>query len=466
MKEATFVILGATGDLTKRKLIPAIYHLIKDKKIEKFAFVGVAITKSTIEEVLLGSMKFIKKIDGRLWRRLKSSSYYFEFDFYNSKDYLNLKDSLDDIEKKHKLSGNRIFYLATMPEHFEEITKNLASSGIVEKCKKSCKQCKKARIVYEKPFGYNLESAQKINKAILKVFNENQVFRIDHYLGKELIGNIALVRFTNRVLEPLWCNKHIDSVQIVLNEKVCVEGRGKFYDNTGAINDVIQSHMLQMMALVGMEAPKELSGQYIRDAKDKVLKHIGVDSVFLGQYEDYKKEEGVRPNSKTETFAAVKLHIDNKRWNGVPFYFKTGKCLDKKGVSIHIRFKMVKCLLSICPSDANYLTIKIQPDEGFFLEINAKVPGLNEVTPVKMDFCHNCLFGLNTPEAYEVLLEDVINGNQSYFLRSDEIIESWKIVDKIKKLAKRKKLYSYKKGSSGPVGLDKFDKTRKIRWRS
>jgi glucose-6-phosphate 1-dehydrogenase len=467
MNECTFIILGATGDLTKRKLIPAIYWLVKDKKIDKFAIIGVANSKSNINQILSESKKFIKKVDGRVWRSIEASCYYQQFDFYKPQDFLNLKDVISIVEKKHKLSGNRLFYLATWPQHFEVITKNLVKSGIVEKYEnQKQKKVGWSRIVYEKPFGYDLKSARKINQAILKLFNENQIYRIDHYLGKELVGNIELVRFTNRVFEPLWCNKHIDSIQIILSENICVEGRGKSYDSCGAINDVVQGHMLQIMALVGMEAPKMLSGKYIRDAKEKVLEKVIVDDVLLAQYEGYLKEKGVAHKSKTETFGAVKLYIDNRRWHGVPFYLKTGKCLDKKEIGIHIRFKMVKCLLNqSCPSDSNYLTIKIQPDEGFFLELNTKVPGKNEVTPVKMDFCHTCLFGQNTPKAYEVLLEDVIRGDQSYFLRSDEILESWRIVEKIKKLAKNKKLYSYKKGSSGPVELEKFDKAKKLRWR-
>ncbi len=462
MHSCTFVILGATGDLTKRKLVPAIYRLIKEKKIKKFVLVGVALPRTSIENVLEKSKEFIKKIDKNVWKRLQKQSYYKQLDFYKATNYLKLKSFLLDLEKKHKLPGNRLFYLATMPEHFETITKNLSKSGIV---KKDNGQKNWTRVVYEKPFGYDLESSRKIKGSVLEVFDEKQVYRIDHYLGKELVGNIALVRFTNKIFEPLWSNKHIDSVQIVLSEKLGVKDRGKFYDAVGAINDMIQSHMLQIMTLVAMEEPYELAGKYIRDAKENVLKKIKVNSSVVGQYKGYKKEKGVAVSSKVETFAAVKLTINNRRWRGVPFYLKTGKCLDKKGASVHIRFKMVKCLLSkSCPSDANYLTIRIRPDEGFYLELNSKAPGVMEVVPVKMDFCHKCVFGPNTPAAYENLLEDVMRGDQSFFLRGDEIETSWKIVEKIK--AKKGKLHLYEKGSSGPKELEGLDPNRKIVWRS
>lgn len=462
MKECVFIILGATGDLAKRKLIPAIYNLIEEKKIDKFAVIGAAIQDFTSDKVLGMAKKFVKNCKETTWKKLEKNFYYEQLDFYDFQGYLRLKERIKLLEKNHSLkanldkadlgkasldSGKHLFYLATMPEHFSIITDYLNKSGIVKR--QSLASSKKwSRIVYEKPFGYDLKTSKAINKSVLKVFDESQIYRIDHYLGKELVGDIALVRFTNRIFEPLWNNKHIDSVQIILSETKGITGRGKFYDATGAINDMIQSHMLEILALVCMEQPKELSGKCIRDAKTKVLKKVKVDSSVLGQYIGYKSETGVKSGSKTETFAAVKLFVNNRRWKGVPFYLKTGKYLKHNDVSIHIKFKMVKCLLSSCPSDSNYLTINIQPEEGFYLGINSKIPGKYEVTPVKMDFCHSCLFGPNTPQAYENLLLDVIRGDQSVFLRSDEIELSWKIVEKIKK--GNPKIHRYKKGSDGP----------------
>lgn len=467
MYECTFVILGATGDLTKRKLIPAIYKLIEDKKIQNFALIGVAITDTDSSFMLENAKQFIEHINEKTWEKLKNSSYYLKLDFYNFEDYRKLKVTLNDIEKKHSLTGNRLFYLATMPQHFATITNAFAKSDIVNK-KTPQYNAKEAwtRIVYEKPFGYDLKSAKDINKKISKVFNENQIFRIDHYLGKEVIGDIALLRFTNRVFEPLWNKSNIDSVQIIMSEKIGIEGRGSFYDSCGAIKDMIQSHMLQILSLVAMEAPKELSGKYIRDAKAAVLKKVKAESAILGQYDGYKKEPNVAKNSTTETFAALKLKIHNKRWTGVPFYIKTGKYLDKHEVSIHIKFKMVKCLLSkSCPSDSNYLTIRVQPNEGFFLELNSKVVGVpNEIQPVRMDFSYAKTSGPNTPTAYENLLIDVLRGDQSVFVRCDEIELSWKIVENIENL--KSKLYIYKKGSSGPTELELLDYPNNIRWRS
>ncbi len=445
----TFIILGATGDLTKRKLIPAIYRRVLANKLEKFSIVGAALSDTTVKEIFIASKKFVKNVDESVWKKIEDNFYYQQLDFYNFDGYIKLKKMIEQVELEN--FGNRIFYLATMPAHFSIITKYLLESKIVKKNESQ------ARVVYEKPFGYDLKSSRQINKEITKVFKESQIYRIDHYLGKELIGDIALVRFTNRIFEPLWNNKNIESIQIVLNEDIGIEGRGEFYDSTGAMNDVVQSHILQILALVSMETPKALSGKYIRDAKANVLKKIKVDSVVLGQYEGYCDEPGVKKKSKTETFVSAKLFINNKRWDKIPFYIKTGKCLSKKEIYIHIRFKMVKCPLESCPADPNYLTIAIQPDEGFYLGINSKIPGKYEVTPVQMEFCHSCLYGGNTPQAYENLLGDVMKGDQSVFLRYDEIELSWKIIEAMK--AKKSKLYTYKKCTTGPK------EQGNIRWR-
>ncbi len=470
MKEVIFIILGATGDLTKRKLLPAIYKLVEDKKIDKFAIIGSAFSDTTINKILENSTQFIPKISSTVWQKIQSHSYYQQLDFYESNGYLKIKNLIQSIEKKHKLCGNKIFYMATMPDHFKIITKNLFEHKIVKKHnnKNECENCIHpwSRIVYEKPFGKDLQSAKEINKCISKLFHEKQIFRIDHYLGKELVSNIALVRFTNRIFEPLWNNKHIDSIQIILSETIGIETRGAFYDKYGIIKDVVQNHMLQILALTTMETPDKIEAKPIRDAKANILKQVTVDSVIIGQYDGYKKEKNVHPQSKTETFAALKLHINNKRWNGVPIYLKTGKCLDKNEVSIHLKFKMVKCLLNkSCPTDSNYLTIKIKPNDGFYLELNTKKPGnLNELIPVMMNFCHSCTFGTNTPAAYEVLLSDVITGDQSTFVRKDEIEESWKIIKQID--MKKLKLYKYIKNSSGPKELKNLDIEREIKWRA
>ncbi|MBS3139823.1 glucose-6-phosphate dehydrogenase [Candidatus Woesearchaeota archaeon] len=458
MEQVTFIILGATGDLTKRKIIPAIYRLLKNKKISRLALVGVARKDLNMDSILQEAQAFIGKVNKTIWNRLKSSSYYCQLDFYNNQEYQKLGELLQQIEKKHHLSGNRLFYLATLPEHFDTITENLFNTKIARETTGSWR-----RLVYEKPFGSDLASAKKINHCICRVFKENQIFRVDHYLGKELVGNISMLRFTNRVLEPLWNSLHVESIQVVMNEKIGIEGRGNFYDKYGALKDVIQNHVLQMMALTCMEAPQRLSGDYIREEKAKVLKAAQVKEVLLGQYEGYASEPGVEKESRRETFAALKLRINNRRWKNVPIYLKSGKELVEKATNIHIIFKKAGCLLNICPTESNVLTIRVQPNEGFELNLFAKRPGVPDLAvPVKMDFCHSCITKQKSPEAYEVLLSDVIKGDQTLFVRNDEIEYAWKIIDGIRK----EKVHSYKKGTTGPEELKLFEQKNGMKWLS
>ena len=458
MEQVTFIILGATGDLTKRKIIPAIYRLLKNKKISRLALVGVARKDLNMDSILQEAQEFIGKVNKTIWNRLKSSSYYCQLDFYNNQEYQKLGELLQQIEKKHHLSGNRLFYLATLPEHFDTITENLFNTKIARETTGSWR-----RLVYEKPFGSDLASAKKINHCICRVFKENQIFRVDHYLGKELVGNISMLRFTNRVLEPLWNSLHVESIQVVMNEKIGIEGRGNFYDKYGALKDVIQNHVLQMMALTCMEAPQRLSGDYIREEKAKVLKAAQVKEVLLGQYEGYASEPGVEKESRRETFAALKLRINNRRWKNVPIYLKSGKELVEKATNIHIIFKKAGCLLNICPTESNVLTIRVQPNEGFELNLFAKRPGVPDLAvPVKMDFCHSCITKQKSPEAYEVLLSDVIKGDQTLFVRNDEIEYAWKIIDGIRK----EKVHSYKKGTTGPEELKLFEQKNGMKWLS
>ncbi len=420
----TFVILGASGDLTKKKLIPAIYKLVKKEKLNKFAIIGVSRSKINI---ILESKKYIKKPDDNVLKKLNSKTYHFESDFYSDK-FNNLDSFIKNVEKKHKLKSEKIFYLATLPQHFKSIINNFSKNKL------------KGKIVFEKPFGNDLKSAKDINKTIKKHFKEKEIYRIDHYLGKDTVQNLAILRFTNKIFEPIWNNKHIKKINILVQEDFGVETRAKFYDKYGAIKDVLQNHLLQLLALVAMEKPKKLESKFIRNEKVKVLKKAKINKTILGQYKEYVKEVGHKSN--TETFASVEMSINNSRWKGVPFFLTTGKNLSERSSNITIEFKEAPCVLFNCELESNKLILDIQPQQGFKMALNAKSPFSSKIIPINMDFCYNCHFP-NSPEAYEKLLEDVIKGDHSVFMRNDEIEYQWKIVDKIKK----KKLIKYNKKS-------------------
>ena len=463
MNSCIFIIFGITGDLAKRKLIPALAQLIADNKIDQFAVVGAAIDQTTSDAILDNARPYAKNIRPAAWKKLHESFTYHQLDFEKQTDFENLAIHVADVEKKQDLPGNRLCYLAAPSHFFCTITHNTARAGLITK--KTTKDSPWHRIVYEKPFGHDRESAHEINECIAESLNEQQVYRIDHYLTKELVSNISLVRFTNCVFEPLWNNRYIDQVQIIVSEKLCVDGRGTYYDAYGAMRDVVQNHMIELLALIAMESPEQLSGDYIRKRRARVIQDMEVTDGILGQYDTYHKERGVAPGSKTETFAALRLAINNPRWTGVPFYFRTGKCLDKHESVIHIKFKQVDCLLARnCPSDSNWLTISIAPDASFSLQLNAKKPREPGITPIKMDFCHSCLFGPLTPQAYEVLLEEIIRGEQSIAVRFDEIEYAWNIIDAAYKM--NLPCYPYPSGSSGPEELKQFNQKHGIRWRS
>lgn len=464
MNECTYIILGASGDLAKRKLIPALYQLLTRKKLTKFLIVGAAVDDTTIDAIFEEAKKFIQDIDEESFAQLQKQAFYHRVDFLVEQDFIALEKQVSALEKKYQLSGNRIIYLAAASQFYCPITLHLATSKLAKKLNKADKIWH--RIVYEKPFGHDLKSAQEINECIHKFFDESQIFRIDHYLTKEVVGNIALVRFTNLVFEPLWNNRYIDNVQIILSETIDVENRGVYYDAYGALKDMVQNHMFELVALIGMEAPEWLTGEYIRSERAKVLEKIKIIDVMRGQYDNYRAVPSVAPDSTTETFAALMLMIENVRWAGVPFYLKTGKCLNKKETVIHIKFKQVDCLLTKhCPSETNYLTIQVTPDAGFSVSLNVKKPGLSiEVTPVKMAFSHSSLFPEQSPESYEIIFEEVARGEQSISVRFDEIESSWRLIDGIQK--ENFPVHSYSCGSQGPQELENFGKKHGMRWRS
>lgn len=464
MNDCTFVLFGASGDLAKRKLIPALYRLYVHKRMHKLLILGVAIEAISVEFLLDAARSYIADCDELLYTSFAQCIRYQQLDFNNPHDFVDLSAQLALYEQSFGMSGNRIFYLATASHFFCQITQQLASAGMAKKWNKH--DAVHHRIVYEKPFGHDLASAHAINECIASLYEEEQVYRIDHYLTKELVGNISLIRFTNCVFEPLWNNQYIDNIQIVLSEHVAVGSRGGYYDNYGALSDVVQNHMLEIVALLGMESPEKLTGEYIRTQRVEVIKKITIDDALLGQYEGYLQEPGVASGSTVETFALVKLMIHNKRWAGVPFYLKTGKALDKKETIIYIKFKQVDCLLvKNCPTDSNYLSIRVTPDASFSLSLNAKKPGrADQIIPVTMDFAHSKLFGPVTPESYEVIFEDVMRNEQSISVRFDEIEFAWRVIEKIKQL--NAPLYSYKQESLGPQEVIEFERKHGMKWRS
>ncbi|HJZ23404.1 MAG TPA: glucose-6-phosphate dehydrogenase [Candidatus Babeliales bacterium] len=466
-QDCTFIILGATGDLAKRKLIPAIYALVQEKKISNFAIIGAADSTASIGyKMMEQAREYITEFDQKIWDACCQSAAYCQLNFNNEKDFAQLHDIIIATEKKFNLSHNRLIYCSTAPHFFAPITKALAKHNIIIKGELGNNNKPWHRVIYEKPFGTDFVSAKKINQIISEYLEEEQIFRIDHYLAKEIVATIAMIRFTNRVLEPLWSHHHIENIQIVLSETMGMVGRGIYYDKYGALKDVVQNHILQILALVTMETPEKLSGNFIRDKKAEILKHTTAIGGLLGQYEGYKQESGVDQNSTTETFAALEFRIDNDRWRHTPFFVRTGKQLQKKETVIYIRFKPVECLMTtFCPSEPNFLIIRIAPEEGFSLELNAKRPGVfDEIIPVAMDYCHDCTFAPRTPQGYELLLQEVLKGEQSVSVRFDEIEYSWKIIDSIQKL--NLPCYTYAKDSIGPKELYDFQIKHNMRWRA
>ena len=465
--ETIFIIFGASGDLARRKLIPALHAVIAADKLKKYFIIGAALDDTTAADLIRQSRIYMSHVPGekRALDELNKHVYYEQFDFTKINDYTSLGQKITKLKEQYNFSQpNLLIYLAAPAHFYSDITRYIAESGIAKRVAKGITPW--TRIVYEKPFGSDFRSADEINDCIAAHFDESQIYRIDHYLTKELVGNIAFVRFTNAVFEPLWNNRYIDNVQIILSEADSIGGRGLYYDHFGAIKDVMQNHMLELMALVAMETPKRLTGEDIREQRVKVLEKVEVVDSFVGQYEGYTKEENVASDSKTETYACAYLRINNPRWAGVPFYLKTGKCLSKKRTIIHIQFKQVDCLLVECPIESNVLNIEVSPQAGFSLRLNAKSPGEpNQIIPVDMEFCHSCIFGFRDAQAYETIFEEILRGEEAISVRFDEIEYAWLIIDEIKKQQRERELYIYSCGSNGPKEQKKiFDNKHGIRW--
>lgn len=461
--ETTIVIFGASGDLTWRKLIPALYNNFKKGRLSDCTnIVGFArrpYTDETLREHLLEGVKEFSAdtFDKTVWKKFAERLHYFQGDFDNNQDFPKLSESLKKLEGR---PANRLYYLATSPEFYAHVVTELGAAGMA---KDDHIAGVWRRIIIEKPFGRDLASAQELNRHVHAVFDEKQVYRIDHYLGKETSQNMLFFRFANTIFEPVWNRRYVDNVQISVTETVDVGHRAGYYDEAGVVRDMFQNHLFQLLALVAMEPPSSFNADAVRNEKVKVfesVRPIALSDTVRAQYKGYTKAEGVAPKSETPTYAAFKLYVDNWRWKGVPFYLRSGKALMRKASEITIEFQRPPHLMFHMPDDGsfipNILSLVIQPDEGIHLRFEAKVPDSDDVMrAVDMDFHYRDSFnGTVLPDAYERLLLEALQGDASLFNRSDAIEASWKLVDHVIKGWEKKHtppLRTYNRGTWGPA---------------
>jgi glucose-6-phosphate 1-dehydrogenase len=480
--QATMVIFGASGDLTKRMLIPSLFDLyVQNQLPETFQIIGSSRTKMSHDQFRLNMSEACTSIQKKapqtkLWDEFSKALFYIPGDLQDENGYKSIDSFIKERLSTHSTSDNRLYYFSVAPQFHEVLVNHLGKAGMASE-EKGWK-----RIIVEKPFGTDLKSAQRLNASIHKSFSEDQIFRIDHYLGKETVQNILVFRFGNSIFEPLWNRNYIDHVQITVSEELGIGDRASYYDKSGVVRDILQNHVLQLMTLTAMEPPIAFEANALRDEKVKVLRAIrpadpsAVDNMSLmAQYSQsqingkdvlgYLDEPGVPKNSRTPSYALLKLFIDNWRWQNVPFYLRSGKRMTSKVTEIVIEFKCPPHLLFSSMDDdciqANTLNIRIQPDEGIHLKFLAKVPGAGmEMSSVDFNFYYKTDFeGKDLPTAYERLLMDAIQGDASLFARSDEIEQAWKIIDPIIKswdTDENKKLAHYPAGSWGPVEADEF----------
>ena len=475
------VIFGASGDLTKRKLIPALYNLAKDNLLSKeFALVGIARNELTSEQFRDMIGKEIgeyatTKVDPDLWHWLARRIYYLAGDFDDAPAYDKLRDLLAQIDEEHGTRGNYFYYLATSPSFFAPIVKQLGASGLVTE------ETGWRRVIIEKPFGRNYDSAVALNKEIRQVLNEKQIYRIDHYLGKETVQNILVFRFANGIFEPIWNRRYIDHVQITVSETVGVEQRGGYYDKAGTLRDMVPNHIFQLISLTAMEPPISFDADVVRDEQAKILKAIPppTDEEVLvrtvrGQYGEgvqdgvkvpaYRAEPMVALDSRTETFVAMKLFIDNWRWADVPFYLRTGKRLPQRTTKIAIQFKRAPFVLfrktAVDRLEPNRLVLHLQPDEGISLSFSAKVPGpVVQIGDVNMNFNYTDYFNATPQTGYERLLYDCMLGDATLFQRSDMVETAWHVVAPILDVWEAlppRRFPNYAAGTWGPPEADEL----------
>jgi len=478
------VIFGATGDLARHKLFPALYSMFKKKWVgEKFYIVGFArrpLSDEQYREYLREELKMSKEeLESKEWREFEGQVFYQQSLFDDIKGYVELNKRLNEFDKQVGACVTRLFYLATPPDKYMGILNNLEESKLSEGCGQGSE--KWTRLAIEKPFGKDIETARELDKRLSEIFEEKQIYRVDHYLGKETLQNMIAFRFANGIFEPVWNKKYIDHVQITFAEEKGVEGRGTFFDDVGIVRDVAQNHLVQLLATVAMEQPRSFSHEAVRDARAEAiakLKLDGAEDFVRGQYEGYRSEPGVGEGSVTETFAAMKLFVDTDRFAGVPFYIRTGKMMPRSVVEIKLVFIQTCHMLFKefgCPEVGNVLTIRVQPDEGIRMRIVAKTPEYefvdaptDSVGPhgerlhklalmtAEMKFSYKDQFGDHMDSAYETLLNDIFMGDQMLFNRSDELDSSWKFITHVMNLWNREnkkegfEIATYNKGSWGP----------------
>ena len=480
----TLVIFGGSGDLAKRKLVPAVYNLLLDGVLPA-NFAILATGRKPLSDVEFretareGVIKFSRQeIKDTVWSNFEQRLFYVAGAIDDPKAYSDIRARLEQIEADLKLPSNRIFYLAIPPTSIAGSVEGLHKAGLVQPPDANVPF---SRVIVEKPIGHDLESARQINAAVARVFDESQIFRIDHYLGKETVQNLLVLRFANSIFEPIWNHKYIDNVQITVSEAEGVGTRATYYEEAGALRDMVQNHILQLLCLVAMEPPYSLDPDVVRNARMDVLRCLrpiqGKDVekfIVRAQYSvgkahgldvpGYRRESGVKPDSTIETYVAIKLFVENWRWSGVPFYLRTGKAMSKRASEVAVHFKEIPQILFNADPDAplasNVLTLKIQPDEGLSLRVISKVPGSKAKThPVEMNFRYGETFGAPSPEAYERLLLDVMAGDASLFMRRDAVEASWAWITAILdgwKTYGSKWLPEYSAGTMGPVEADRL----------
>jgi glucose-6-phosphate 1-dehydrogenase len=480
------VVFGITGDLARKKLLPAIYDLANRGLLPtNFALLGFARrdwADQDFAELSRDAAREHARTPWReeVWDQLASSVKFVQGSFDDDNAFDELAETLGELEGSHGIGGNAAFYLSIPPSMFPVVLKQMQRTGMAESTPERWR-----RVVVEKPFGTDLESSRELNALVDSVFSPDDVFRIDHYLGKETVQNLMALRFANELFEPVWNGHHVDSVQITMAEDVGIGGRAQFYEKTGAARDVLQNHLLQLLALTAMEEPVEFSAEEIRTEKLKVLKAISLPDdlqtfAVRGQYEQgwlagqraigYRQEEGVDPRSTTETFAAVRLGVETRRWAGVPFYLRTGKRLPRRVTEIALVFKRAPHL-PFADTDTeelgnNQLVVRVQPDEGVTLKFGSKVPGsVMEVRDVAMDFLYGEQFTEASPEAYERLLLDVLLGDATLFPRNAEVEASWRVIDPLEDFWAGTTPHVYRAGEWGPRAADEMLAAEGRRWR-